>query len=370
MKLERVRLVRVSIPLRFAFETSFGRWTSREAILVAVESEGLTGYGEVTAHETPVYSYETLETAGGVLREYLVPACLGAPFREAEEAVERMAFVRGHPMAKAALEGALRDLLATSRGQSLATSIGGGARARVAAGVSLGVEPTPDALVDRARPFVSAGYARVKVKIRPGWDVAPVRAMREAFPSLALSADANAAYTLDDADALAALDAFGLLYIEQPLAWDDLVDHATLARSLETPICLDESLTGLAAARAAIALGSASVFNVKIGRVGGIAEVLAIHEAAAAAGVPLWCGGMLETCIGRLHNLAVASLPGFTMTGDLSGTDRYFETDLVAPPIRVEADGRIAVPTEPGIGREVLEAALATHTVGEIVVTP
>jgi O-succinylbenzoate synthase len=364
MRIDRVRLLTLSLPLRFPFETSFGRWVTRETIVVVAESSGLSGFGEVTAHELPVYSYETLRTAHDVLSSHLVPACLARAISSPEDAVDAMAFVRGHPMAKAGLEGAIRDLLARASGASLSTALGG-TRHHVRAGVSLGIEASPEALVERARPFVEARYERVKVKIRPGWDVAPVRAMRAAFPDLSLAADANAAYRLADAGVLAALAEHRLAYVEQPLAWDDLVDHATLARGLAVPVCIDESLTGVAAARAALALGAAGVFNIKIGRVGGLAEALRIHDVARSAGIPVWCGGMLETCIGRLHNLALASLPGFTLTGDLSGTDRYFHVDVVDPPIRVDAEGRLAIPDGPGIGRSVDMDALAAHTVEE-----
>jgi O-succinylbenzoate synthase len=258
----------------------------------------------------------------------------------------------------------VRDALAKRDGVSLKVQIGG-TRERVDAGVSLGVEPTPDDLVRRVEPFVSAGYHRVKVKIRPGWDAAPVSAVRAAFPTLPLAADANAAYTLDDASVLAELDPYRLTMLEQPLAWDDLVDHAALARRVSTPICLDESLTGLAAARVALHIGSAQVFNIKLGRVGGMTDAVAIHDLARFSGVPVWCGGMLETCIGRLHNLALASLPGFVLPGDLSGTDRYFDLDLVDPPIRVDGEGHLEVPDGPGIGRAVIPEALARVTVRE-----
>jgi O-succinylbenzoate synthase len=348
VKIERIRVIEVDIPLRFPFETSFGRWTSRQGLLVLADGDGLTGYGEVTAHETPFYSYETLAGAGQVLRDHLAPAVLRAPIATPDEIAPRLAFVRGHPMAKAGLEGAVRDLLARRDGVSLAAQIGG-TRDRVDAGVSLGVEPSPEDLVRRVEPFVAAGYRRVKVKIRPGWDEAPVAAVREAFPTLPLAADANAAYTLKDADDLARLDPHRLVMLEQPLAWDDLVDHAALTRRLTTPICLDESLT-------------------KLGRVGGMTEARAIHDRARSAGVPVWCGGMLETCIGRLHNLALASLPGFVMPGDLSGTDRYFEVDLVDPPIRVDEEGQLEVPDGPGIGRIVIPEAVSRVTVGEEVI--
>jgi len=361
MKIERVRLLRVAIPLRFPFETSFGRWTSREALLVVVEAAGFEGYGEVTAHEEPLYSYETIDTAVLVLTRHLVPALMAEPVANAEELAERLGFVRGHPMARAGLEGAVRDLLAKREGVSLSNQIGG-TRAAVETGVSLGIEATPAALVERARPFVERGVHRVKIKIRPGWDLEPLAAMRAAFPDLALAVDANAAYTPADEALLQSLARFSPVMIEQPYAWDDLVDHARLARTTDTPICLDESLTGVAAARAALALAPRWIFNVKLGRVGGTSAARAIHDLAREAGVPVWCGGMLETCIGRLHNLALASLPGFTMPGDLAGTDRYFAIDLVDPPIRARADGFLETPAGAGIGARVLPDVLRRVT--------
>jgi O-succinylbenzoate synthase len=361
VKIDRIRLLRVEIPLRFPFETSFGCWTSRETLLVTAEGEGLVGYGEVTAHETPYYSYETLNTAADIIRSFLAPAMLGIPVASPDDIAPRMAAVRGHPMAKAGVEGAVRDVLAQHDGISLSAQIGG-TRSRVEAGVSLGIEPSPDALVARIRPFAERGYRRVKLKIRPDWDLEPMESVRRAFPDLPLAADANAAYSLTDADHLAHLDEFALTMLEQPLAWDDLVDHAALSRELRTPICLDESLTGIASARSALELGAGSIFNIKLGRVGGMTAAVAIHDLARGAAVPVWCGGMLETCVGRLHNLALASLPGFVMPGDLSGTDRYFELDLVSPPIRVNRDGTLDVPEAPGLGRSVDEAALRAVT--------
>jgi len=362
VKIERVRLRVVEIPLRFAFETSFGRWTDRRGLLVELHARGLTGYGEVTAHDAPLFSYETIDTARDVIRSFIVPLLLRHDLTDAEAFGPLIGSVRGHPMAKAGVEGALRDLLAKERGESLAAQIGG-TRSHVDSGVSLGIEPDPAGLVSRARPFADAGYKRIKAKIRPGWDVEPVKALRETFPSISLAADANAAYLLSDASQLEELDAFDLAMIEQPLAWDDLVDHAELAKRLRTPLCLDESLTGLSAARAAASLGSGAVFNIKLGRVGGMSEAVSIHNFARDNGIPVWCGGMLETCVGRLHNIALASLPGFTMPGDLSGTDRYFEIDLVEPAIRVGDDGTLAVPSGPGIGADIIPELLERVTV-------
>jgi O-succinylbenzoate synthase len=369
MRIERIFLHTFELKLRFPFETSFGRWTHRRGIIVVAEGEGLRGYGEVTAHEEPLFSYETLGTAREMLLGHLGPACLRVPVARAADLTERLAFVRGHPMAKAGLEGAVRDLLAKRDGVSLSAQIGG-TRRTVESGVSLGIEATPEALVERARTFADRGYRRIKIKIRPGRDREPLGAVRSALPGRMLAADANAAYRLGDTPALAALDDLDLAMIEQPLAWDDLVDHAELRRRVRTPICLDESIAGPAAARAALALGSASIFNVKLGRVGGMTAAIAIHDLARAAGVPVWCGGMLESCIGRLHNLALASLPGFSLPGDLSGSDRYFDVDLVEPPIRVRRDGTLAVPDGPGIGAQVDEPGLRRITLRTDAISP
>jgi O-succinylbenzoate synthase len=272
-----------------------------------------------------------------------------------------MAPVRGHNLAKMGLEAAVWDLLGRAQGQSISQLLGG-TRERVAVGVSIGVQGSVAELLERIGGFWAQGYSRVKCKIRPGWDVDVVRQIRESFPEVPLMVDANSAYTLADADRLAALDEFELMMIEQPLAYDDLVDHAALQRRLRTPLCLDESVPTLAAARAAVALGSGRIVNIKPGRVGGLTVARAIHDLCRAQGMPVWCGGMLETGIGRAHNLALASLPGFTLPGDISGSARYFHQDIVDPPFVVNDDGTMTVPTGPGIGVAVLPDRLDAAT--------
>jgi O-succinylbenzoate synthase len=337
--LEAVELVRVRMPLRRPFRTSFGVSTDKEAVLVrALGADGTEGWGECVAMEAPLYSGEWNDGAWLVLREFLAPAALGG----------RHAGLRGHPMATAALDAALLDLRLRSEGVSLSTHLGG-VRNRIPCGVSVGIEEDLDDLLGLVKGFVDAGYRRVKLKIEPEKDVEVVRAVREAFPEIPLSVDANAAYTPDTADAILELDQLGLEYVEQPLAEDDLVGHAALQEHMATAICLDETITSPTVAQGAIDIGACRVINVKMGRVGGIGPSREIHDLAVEAGVPLWCGGMLETGVGRAVNVALASMPGFTLPGDTSGSDRYFERDLTEPFV-VEADGTMAVPEGPGIG--------------------
>lgn len=360
MRIGKIVLRLVEMPLKFRFRTSFGETTVKRFLLVEAASEGLSGWGECVAEEGPFYSPETIDSARAVLAKYLAPLVLGWELPGAEAFDPLAARVRGNRMAKGALETALRDLFARAEGISLARSLGG-TRTAIEVGVSLGLQATVAETVEVVRRHVAQGYRRVKLKIEPGADVDRVAAAREAFPDLPLTVDANAAYTLETSAPLLALDAFGLDYVEQPLHHEDLVAHAELARRMTTPICLDESIRSANDAAAALALGAARVVNVKIGRVGGHGEALRIHEVARAAGVPLWCGGMLESGVGRAHNVAIASLPGFSKPGDTASSSRYFEEDLVEP--RPEAsDGLMPVPPGPGIGVEVRRDALARHT--------
>jgi O-succinylbenzoate synthase len=354
-----IELLRVRLPLKRAFTTSFGTSTEKECVLVrAVGDDGAEGWGECTAMELPAYSAEWNDGAWLVLRDYLAPAALAG----------RDAGIRGHPMARAALEVATTDLDLRRRGLSLAEHLGA-VRERVPCGVSVGLEDRTEDLLDLVRGFVEAGYRRVKLKIEPGRDLDVVRPVREAFPATPLSVDANAAYTVDTADALPALDDFDLEYVEQPLPEDDLLGHIRLQERMRTPLCLDETITSAAVARTAIELGACRVINVKLGRVGGLAEVLRIQEVAAADGVPLWCGGMLETGIGRAANVALAALPGFTMPGDTSASDRYFDQDLTEPFV-VDGDGKMAVPKGPGLGVEPLPEVLAQVVIDRATVRP
>jgi len=357
--LDAVELIRVRVPLVRPFRTSFGTTTTKDAILVrALGDDGAEGWGESVTSETPLYSGEWNDAAWLLLRDELAPAALD----------DRDAAVRGNPMARAALETALLDLELRREGKSLAAQIGA-VRERVPCGVSVGIEENLDALVELVRGYVDAGYRRVKLKIEPGRDVEVVRAVRAAFPAVPLSVDANAAYRRDSWDALLGLDEFALEYIEQPLPEDDLAGHAELQRRLETPVCLDETVTSAAAARSAIELGACRVINVKMGRVGGIRESLAVHDLAVSAGVPLWCGGMLETGIGRAVNLALAALPGFTLPGDTSASDRYFKRDLTEPFV-MDEDGTMAVPTGPGIGVQPLPEVLEEVETDRLTIRP
>jgi O-succinylbenzoate synthase len=323
MNIERIELHHIDQPLVHPFETSFSREFTRPCILVAVHGDGLTGWGECTAHAGPWYSSETIGTAWHVLRDFLIPAVLGQEIEGPGDVVTRFRRVRGHPMARAALENAVWDLLAQDRGVSLAGMLGGG-RDRVAVGVSVGIEPTLDVLLDQVAGHVAQGYGRIKLKIKPGWDVDVVRAVRERWPDLRLQVDANSAYTLADAPALRELDQFDLLLIEQPLHYEDIVDHAQLQKQLRTPLCLDESIHSPEHAHWALDIGACRIINIKVGRVGGLTAARQVHDLCAERGVPVWCGGMLETNVGRAANVALATLPNFTLPGDISATDRYY----------------------------------------------
>jgi O-succinylbenzoate synthase len=361
MRIDQIEIRHVEMPLVQPFETSFGREEVRQTIVVAVRGEGLTGWGEAATSAGPWYEYETVETCWYVLGEFLGPLVIGREVDTPQDAARLMAPVRGHQIAKMGLEAAIWDLLGKAQGRSVSQLLGG-TRQRVAVGVSIGVQDSVPALLERIAAFWAQGYSRIKIKIRPGWDVEVVAQVRARFPDVPLMADANSAYTLADAERLAALDEFELMMIEQPLAHDDLVDHAELQRRLRTPICLDESVTSLAAARAALALGSGRIVNIKPGRVGGLTVARAIHDLCLAHDVPVWCGGMLETGIGRAHNVALASLPGFVLPGDISGSARYFHEDIVEPPFVANEDGTMNVPRGPGIGVEVMAARLHRAT--------
>jgi O-succinylbenzoate synthase len=345
-----IRLVR--LPLNEAFETSFGSIASRLIFLVSVEAGGLRGWGEVVAAEEPRYSYETAGTAYHVIRDYLARELLVAPVSGLSELAERFDQYRGHNMARAGLELAVADLFARANNLSLSRLLGG-TRESIEVGVSLGIQPTSAELLKRVDHYLGLGYRRIKLKIKPGWDIDVVDEVRRRHPDILLSVDANAAYTLKDKDHLKELDRFGLLMVEQPLHYDDLLDHARLQSEMDTPICLDESITGLRRAEQALDLGSCRMINIKVGRVGGYSQALAIHDLCFSRGVPVWCGGMLESGIGRAHNIALASLPAFVLPGDISASSRYFARDIIVPEVRVRPDGLVDVPRGVGLGFEV-----------------
>lgn len=365
MHITRLGLREIRLSLREPFRTSSGTTHHRRILLVeAVDADGAVGWGECVAEEAPCYSPETVDTARAAITTWVAPAVLGRPFSRPEEVGTALARAfRGHPMAKAAVEMAAWDLAAQREGRPLAALLGG-ARERVEVGISLGIQPSPDVLARQAAMAAGEGYRRVKIKVAPGEDLAFASAARKAlgehFP---LSLDANAAYTLDDLPQLQRLDALHPVMIEQPLAADDLSGHARLQAQLTSPICLDESVTSAARAADAIAFAATRVINIKPGRVGGHEEARAIHDLARRHGVPVWCGGMLESGIGRAHNVALASLPGFTLPGDLSPSRRYWKRDVVHPEW-VMADGRLAVPVDrPGIGVEVDREFIESLTV-------
>ncbi|MFG6475953.1 o-succinylbenzoate synthase [Microbacterium sp. P06] len=361
VRLSGLELRVLHLPLVSPFTTSFGTEDVREVIVVRARTADGDGWGEVVTQHAPLYSSEYTHGAWDALRRWLIPALLDRPTIAAEEVGGVLAPFVGHRMAKAGLETAVLDAALRAEGRSFAAYLGA-ERDRVPAGVSVGIQRDPAALVQAVGGYLDEGYARIKIKIKPGRDLADTAAVRDAFGMIPLQVDANSAYTLADADLLAELDRFDLLLIEQPLQEDDIVDHAALAARLRTPVCLDESIVSAKAAADAIALRAASVINIKAGRVGGYLEAVAIHDLCRAAGLPVWCGGMLETGIGRAANAALAALPGFTLPGDISASSRFYERDIVTEPVVLD-DGHVRVPTGHGLGMEIDEAALDAFTV-------
>jgi O-succinylbenzoate synthase len=362
MRLERVEVRLLRLPLKRPFETSFGRTVQKEFLLVAVSQGGETGHAECVTDRDPDYLPETNETALHILRDILIPRVLALEFSHPEELRAAFAHVRGHKMAKAALEMAAWELRARQEGVPLFRLLGG-RPGRIRAGVSVGLQESVAALVQAVETEVSAGYQRVKIKIKPGRDRDLVRALRKDFPDLALMVDANSAYTLKDTPLFQDLDQDHLMMIEQPLAWDDMVDHATLQRAIHTPLCLDESIHSADDARRALEIGACRIVNLKVGRVGGFAEARDLDRLCRERGVPLWCGGMLESGIGRLANVHLQTLPGFTLPGDTSASSRFFDEDLVDPPVEVAKDGTIAVPEGPGIGHALVASRIERATI-------
>ncbi len=363
MRIARIELHHISLPLIHPFETSFARETHRPCILVSVQGDGLTGWGECTAGGGPWYSSETIQTAWHILSDVLLPATIGRDIAAPADVLDWWGRVRGHQMARAALENAIWDMLARAQGLSLAQMLHqqqpAPARERVAVGVSVGIEPSLELLLEQIEQFVAQGYGRVKLKIKPGWDLAIVQAVRERWPDLLLQVDANSSYTLHDAPIFEALDQFNLLLIEQPLHHDDIVDHARLQARLKTPICLDESIHSPEHARWALDIDACRVINIKVGRVGGLTAARQIHDLCAARGIPVWCGGMLETNIGRAANVALATLPNFTLPGDISASARYYQQDIAEPGFVLNADSTLSLPTGAGLGVAIIPERLA-----------
>jgi O-succinylbenzoate synthase len=363
LQLERIELTEIELPLKYPFETSFGRTTRRRIMIVkAIDRSGAFGYGECTAPEDPFYNHETIDTAWTITTNYIAPLLAQARVENAAEVDKALARIRGNRMAKGGVEAAIWDLEARLAQTPLWKHIGG-TQEEIACGVSIGLQETASELLEKIAKELDSGYQRIKIKIKPGRDVDLVEAVRARFPSIRLMVDANSAYTLADIDLLKRLDNYNLMMIEQPLTPGDLVDHSKLQREISTPVCLDESILTVADARHAAELGSCRIINVKLGRVGGHTEARAIHEFCAGKGMPVWCGGMLESGVGRAHNIAMSTLAGFTLPGDVSASERYWEEDVINPPVTVSKNGTISPPTAPGIGYEVNEHRLGALSV-------
>jgi O-succinylbenzoate synthase len=365
IKIERVTLRQIRMPLVHFFETSFGRTYERHMVLVEVVADGISGWGEVTAGENPFYNEEWTESAWLIVRDYLAPRVLRHEFTGPEQIASRTSHIRGHLMARGGLEAAVWDLEARQNGVSLTKQIGGGARNEIGCGVSIGIQDSVPQLLKKIETEVNAGYQRIKMKIKPGWDVDVIGEVRAAFPDIKLMADANSAYTLADADRLQKLDEFNLMMIEQPLAHDEIIDHVALQAKLKTPICLDECIRSAHQAEQAIRMKACGIINIKLGRVGGFGEAKRVHDCAKKHGIPVWCGGMLESGIGRAHNIALSTLPNFVLPGDVSASKRYWTRDIITPAVEVSAQGTIEVPTGPGFGYMIDHDFLNSVTVRE-----
>lgn len=361
MKLEALTLRELRMELRHPFETSFGVTKQRRILLVEAQADGLSGWGEVTAGEDPGFSPETTETAWHIIRDQVVPLLLGKTLASAADVPALIARIRGHEMAKAGVESALWDIEAQQKGLPLWKLLGG-VHEEIACGVSIGIQKSLDALLAKIETELAAGYQRIKIKIKPGWDVEAAGAVRRSFPGIRLMVDANSAYRLEDAAHLKQLDDFYLMMIEQPLAWDEIYQHAALQAQLQTPICLDEPIHNVRHARAAIELRACQIINIKLGRVGGHSEARRVHDVCRQAGVPVWCGGMLESGVGRVHNIAMSTLPNFSLPGDVSASRRYWDEDIIEPEVEVTSQGTIRVPTAPGLGFAVRRARVEQLT--------
>jgi O-succinylbenzoate synthase len=368
MIISQISLYHLRMRLQTPFETSFGITDERECILIEAIAEGLAGYGECVADRDPGYSYETSGTAWYILQEFLIPQMLNTDLQSAEDLQARMAHVRGHQMAKAALEMVYWDLAGKIEGRNLQNLIGGKGD-RVQVGVSVGIQENPRILVGVVEDYLEQGYTRVKLKIKPGRDISDASAVRNAFPDLRLQVDANSAYDIESAIDLLPLDELDLLMIEQPLAEDDLWDHRQLQAQFRTAVCLDESILSVRHARQALEMDACGVVNIKAGRVGGLSQAIAIHDLCYKQGVPVWCGGMLETGVGRAANLALASLPGFVFPGDISATDRYYEEDITQERFVLNHDSTITIPDAPGLGISIDHQALNRATINKITIS-
>jgi o-succinylbenzoate synthase len=362
MQIQRVELRHIKMVLVSPFVTSMGTEYDEEHIIVRVDADGVTGWGESVAEGTPFYSYETVQTAWHILQDFLIPSILGKNIANVDEAIASYNKVRGHMMAKAGLEAALWDAFAKTKNMPLSKMLGG-TREKIDVGVSIGIQSSVAELVKKVEGYLAEGYKRIKIKISPGYDLQFIEALRKEFPGILLQVDANSAYTLDDINIFKRMDDYNLSLIEQPLGYEDIFDHSKLQRELKTPICLDESIHSLDDTRAAIELDSCRIINIKPGRVGGFTESKLIHDYCASMNIPVWHGGMLESGIGRAGNVALASLPNFTLPGDISASKRYYKEDIVEPEFIVNPDGTMDVPVKPGIGVEVNMEMLEKVTV-------
>ncbi|HMF89757.1 MAG TPA: o-succinylbenzoate synthase [Candidatus Angelobacter sp.] len=349
MKIEAITLREIRMPLVHFFETSFGRTTERRILLVTLHTDGPEGWGECVAGEDPFYSEESVDTAWYATEKHLAPALLGKTIAKGADVPAKLERVRGHRMAKGALENAVWDAEAQERREPLWRLLGG-TQAEIACGVSIGIQNSVEQLLEKISTELAAGYRRIKVKCKPGWDVSVFERIRGCWPEIVLSCDANSAYRLDQSEHLKQFDRFNLLMIEQPLWHDDFYFHAQLQKQIKTAICLDEAIHGRRDAQAAIELGACRIINVKVGRVGGFSEAVAVHNVAQQSRIPVWCGGMLETGIGRSHNIALSTLPNFTLPGDVSASKRYWKEDIIEPAVEVSPQGFIRVPQEAGRG--------------------
>lgn len=361
MKIEQIELFLLELPYLHFFETSFGREEGRTFIIVKVQGEGISGYGEVVAARSPFYSYETTSTAWMMLKDFLIPLVFQKNLVNPKDFYQAVKRYKGHPMAKAGLELALWDLFGKKEDLPL-WKIYGGEKEEIPAGVSVGIQDTENQLLERIESFLQEGYPRIKIKIKPGWDIRICEKIRKRFPDIPLQVDANGAYTLKDKETLKKLDVFGLLMIEQPFPPYDLWDHSLLQKEMKTPLCLDESILSEDSARKAHEMRSCGVINIKLGRVGGAVEARKIHDYCQEQSIPVWCGGMLESGIGRAHNIHVASLPNFQFPNDLSASRRYYLQDLIEPPVEITSRGTIKVPGSPGIGVSVQEERIRKAT--------
>jgi o-succinylbenzoate synthase len=362
VSISRIELRQIRMRLLHPFETSFGVTRDRIIVLVKVSDGEFEGYGEVTAGEEPFYCHETFETAWYVLSTFIIPSVLRKGIEGPEDYPPLVEGIRGHNMAKGGLEAALWDLKARRERQPLWKLLGG-SREQIECGVSIGIQPSIDRLLQTIEKEVAAGYRRIKIKIKPGWDVEVVRQVRSAFPKVLLMCDANSAYTLADLDLFRKMDDFDVMMFEQPLHYEDMIDHAELQKKIRTPICLDESIHSAEDARKAIAIGACRIINIKLGRVGGYREARAVHDVCRDKGIPVWCGGMLESGIGRAHNVALSSLENFSLPGDVAASKRYWAEDIIDPPVIVSPEGTIAQSEHPGFGYKIRESVLEDATI-------